>query len=118
MAVDYNDRRFQQVNTEKQNALNNVNNLYNNMINNSDKYYNDQIKATEDYGTKQQELQQANTDFAIEKINQQKDWLQKDYTKEQKGAYADWQKQSNRYGANAEKEATLGMSRTKITMSH
>jgi len=117
MAVDYNDKRFQQVNSEKQTALNEVNNLYNNMINNSDKYYNDQIKAAEDYGTKQQELQQANTDFAIEKIEQQKDWLQKDYTKEQKGAYADWQKQSNRYGANAEKEATLGMNRTGYSES-
>lgn len=109
MAVDYNDRRFQEVNAEKQTALNNVNNMYNNMINNSDKYYNDQIKAAEDYGTKQQELQQANTDFAIEKIEQQKDYTSKDYLKEQKGAYADWQKQSNQYGVNAEAMASQGL---------
>ena len=88
MAVNYNDRRFQEVNEEKQNALNNVNNMYNDMINNSDKYYNDQIKATEDYGNKQAEMQQANTDFAIEKIEQQKDWTKKDYTKEQLNVWA------------------------------
>ncbi len=117
MAVDYNDRRFQEVNNEKQAALNNVNNMYNNMINSSDKYYNDQIKAAEDYGTKQQELQQANTDFAIEKIDQQKDYTKKDYLKEQKGAYADWQKQSNRYGANAEVLANQGMSDTGYSES-
>lgn len=117
MAVNYNDRRFQQVNAEKQTALNNVNNTYNNMINNSDKFYNDQIKAAEDYGNKQQELQQQNTDFTIEKIEQQKDYAKKDYIKEQKGAYADWQKQSNQYGANAEKEASLGMSNTGYSES-
>ena len=112
MAVDYNDRRFQDVNAEKQTALNNVNTMYNNMINNSDKYYNDQIKAVEDYGNKQQELQQEQTDFALEKIDQQKDYLKKDYTKEQKGAYADWQKQSNQYGVNAEAMASNGLNNT------
>lgn len=115
--VDYNDRRFQEVNAEKQTALNNVNNMYNNMINNSDKYYNDQIKATEEYGTKQQELQQANTDFAIEKIEQQKDYTTKDYIKEQKGAYTDWQKQSNQYGVNAESLASQGLSNTGYSES-
>jgi len=117
VAVDYNDRRFQEVNEEKQNALNNVNNMYNNMINNSDKYYNDQIKATEDYGNKQAEIQQANTDFAIEKIEQQKDWAKKDYTKEQKGAYNDWQKQSNQYGTNAEVLASQGLTNTGYSES-
>lgn len=117
MAVNYNDRRFQEVNEEKQNALNNVNNMYNDMINNSDKYYNDQIKATEDYGNKQAEMQQANTDFAIEKIEQQKDWTKKDYTKEQKGAYADWQRQSNQYGANAESLASQGLTNTGYSES-
>ena len=112
MAVDYNDRRFQDVNAEKQTALNNVNTMYNNMINNSDKYYNDQIKAVEDYGNKQQELKQEQTDFALEKIDQQKDYLKKDYTKEQKGAYADWQKQSNQYGVNAEAMASNGLNNT------
>ena len=117
MAVDYNDRRFQEVNAEKQAALNNVNNMYNGMINNSDKYYDDQIKAAEEYGTKQQELQQANTDFAIEKIEQQKDYTKKDYIKEQKGAYTDWQKQSNRYGVNAEILASQGMGDTGYSES-
>lgn len=110
--VDYNDRRFQDVNAEKQTALNNVNNMYNNMISNSDKYYNDQIQAVEDYGNKQQELQQEQTDFALEKIDQQKDYLKKDYIKEQKGAYADWQKQSNQYGVNAEAMASQGLNNT------
>lgn len=117
MAVNYNDSRFQQVNAEKQNALNNVNNMYNNMINDSNKYYQDQIDAANKYAETQKELQQQNTDFAIEQINQQKDFAKKDYTKEQKASYVDWQKQSNRYGANAEAMASQGMTNTGYSES-
>lgn len=109
MNIDYNDQRFQQVNAEKQNALNEVNNTYNNMINNSDKYYNDLRNEAERYGKEQQELQQQKTDFAIEKLEQQKDWTKQDYTKEQKAAYQDYVKESNKYGANAQQMAQAGL---------
>ena len=109
MNIDYNDQRFQQVNQEKQTALNNVNNTYNQMINQSDKYYNDLSKAYEDYGNKQQELQQQRTDFAIDQINQNKEWAKQDYTKEQKGAYQDYMKQTDNYGAAAEQMAQNGL---------
>ena len=109
--VNYNDKRFTDVKNQEQQALNNVNNTYNNMINNSDKYYNDMINAAEDYGQKQQEIQQANTDFAIEKIEQQKANTQKDYEKEQRGAYTDYARQVNPYGIQAESAATSGIAR-------
>lgn len=112
MAVNYDDKRFQQVNNEKATALNEVNGMYNNMITSSDKYYQDQINATNKYAEQQKELQQQGTDFAIEKIEQQKDWAKQDYTKEQKGAYSDYQKQSNTYGANAEAMASKGLAGT------
>lgn len=117
MNIDYNDQRLKQVESDKQNALNNANNMYNSMINNSDKFYNDQIQASKDYATKQQEIQQANTDFAIEKIEQQKEQTEKDYTKEQKGAYADYQKQTNDYGVNAEQMASSGLSNSGYSES-
>ena len=117
MAINYNDSRFQQVEQDKQNALNNVNNLYNNMVSQSDKYYQDQINASKDWAETQKENQQAQTDFTIEKIEQQKDWARQDYIKEQKGSYADWQKQSNQYGANAEAMATNGMTNTGYSES-
>ena len=75
MAVNYNDARFQEVNNQKNQALNEVNGMYNNMINSTDKFYQDQIKATTDYGEKQSAIQQQQTDFAIEKVNQQKDFF-------------------------------------------
>jgi hypothetical protein len=115
--IDYNDQRLKQVESDKQNALNNANNMYNSMINNSDKFYNDQIQASKDYAQKQQEIQQANTDFAIEKIEQQKQQTEKDYTKEQKGAYTDYQKQINDYGVNAEQMAVQGLSNSGYSES-
>lgn len=107
--INYNDSRFQQVNNEKASALNNVNNTYNQMISNSDRNYQQMIDASKDYANKQQELQQANTDFAIEKINQQKDQTKKDYTKEQTAGYVDYKKATNQYGANSEALASNGM---------
>lgn len=115
--INYEDERFQQVEADKQQALNNINNTYNNMVETSDKLYQDQIDATNNYANTQQQLQQDRTDFTIEQINQQKEQANKDYTKEQKGAYVDWQKQSNQYGANAEQIASSGLSNTGYSES-
>ena len=109
MAVNYEDERFQQVTREQNAAIQNLNNTYNNMINQSQQFYDAQAKAAEDYGNQQAALQQQNTDFTIQKIEQQKEQANKDYTKEQKGAYVDWQKQSNQYGVNAEIQAQQGL---------
>ena len=107
--IDYNDKRFQTVETEKKAALNENNKIYDGMISNSDRYYQSQINAVKNYEKTQTKLQNEQTDFAIEKIEQEKAQAQKDYTKEQSGAYTDWQKQSNAYGVNAEKQAAAGM---------
>lgn len=117
MAVNYDDDRFKAVEAEQKQAIDSVNNTYNQMINESDKYYQAQIDAAEQYGKQQAEIQQANTDFAIEQINQQKEQAQKDYTREQKGAYVDWQKQSNQYGVNAEQLASSGLTNTGYSES-
>lgn len=63
------------------------------------------------------DAQNAQTDFAIEEIKQQKEQAHKDYTKEQSGAYTDWQKQSNAYGANAEQLASQGLLRSGYSES-
>lgn len=107
--VNYDDERFQQVTREQNQAIQNVQNTYNNMIAKTQQYYDAQAKAAEDYGNQQKALQQQNTDFTIQKIEQQKERAEQDYTKEQKGAYVDWQKQSNRYGVNAEQMASQGL---------
>lgn len=115
--INYNDKRFQQVNTEKQNAINEVDKTYGQMIGDSDKFYQAQIDASKQWADKQTEIQNQQTDFAIQKIEQQKEQAQKDYTKEQSGAYVDWQKQSNQYGANAEQIAQQGLENSGFSES-
>lgn len=117
MAVNYNDERFQQVKNEEATALKETNSTYNEMINNSESIYQEQINASKDWADKQTEIQQANTDFAIEKVNQAKDQAKKDYTKEQKAAYTDYQKAINPYGVNAEKLAEQGLQNTGYSES-
>ena len=116
-SVNYEDERFKAVENEKTQKVTETQNMYDNMLANNDKYYQDQINASKEWANKQQELQQQQTDLTVEKINQQKEQAQKDYTKEQKGAYSDWQKESNRYGVNAENLASSGLSNSGYAQS-
>ena len=115
--INYNDQRFTQVEADKDVALNDLEQTYSGIIDNADKYYQDQIDASKEWADKQTQLQQEKTDFAIDKIEQQKEWARKDYLKEQSGAYVDWQKQSNKYGANAEAMAAQGLAGTGYSES-
>lgn len=115
--VNYDDPRFGKVESEENQALTELDKTYDGMVADSDKYFDEQIDATKDWADKQTQLQQEQTEFAIEKIEQQKDQAQKDYIKEQSGAYVDWQKQSNAYGADAEKRATNGLTNTGFSES-
>ena len=115
--INYDDQRFQDVEADKKTAVNELEQTYGEMIGQTDSFYQAQIDATKDWEKKQTEIQNQQTDFAIEKIEQQKAQAKKDYTKEQSGAYVDWQKQSNEYGANAEAEAMQGMQNTGYSES-
>ena len=115
--IDYNDKRFQEVENEEATALREIKGTYDNMINQSDNFYQQQIDASKDWANQQSELQQAQTDFAIEKVEQAKDQAYKQYTREQKGAYTDYQKATNEYGANAEVLAAQGLNQTGYSES-
>lgn len=116
-AINYDDERFKTVENEKQDKLNEVNDVYDNMINKSDQFYQNQINAAKDYANTQQDLQNQQTELAVNEINQAKEKAEKDYLKEQRGAYSDWQKQSNQYGANAEQMAANGLRGTGYSES-
>ena len=117
MAVNYEDERFQKVEADKQNALSQIEQTYSGLIDQSDAFYQNQVDATKQWEEQQKQLQQEQTDFALEQIEQQKQKAEKDYIKEQSGAYVDWQKQSNQYGANAEKIAAAGLTGTGYSES-
>ena len=108
--VNYNDSRLTDIKNEQQQKENELANDYNQMINSSDKFYQDQIQASKDYAKQQEDLQNKKTQQTIDVINQNKDKTQKDYIKEQKGAYADYKKQIDPYSVNAENLASNGLS--------
>lgn len=110
--VNYDDKRFTEVENDKNAALSDIESTYGGMISETEGYYNDQIDAVRDYKDEQIKVQNQQTDFAIAEINRQKADAEKDYLKEQSGAYVDWQKESNQYGVNAEQRAAMGMGGT------
>lgn len=115
--INYDDERFSMVESDKQTALSDLEQTYAGMIGETDKYYQAQIDASKQWADTQTQLQQDQTNLAIEEIEQQKSQAQKDYAKEQSGAYVDWQKQSNQYGAEAEKMAASGLAGTGFSES-
>lgn len=116
-AINYEDDRLTNVEQKKEAALSDIENTYGGMINESDSFYNTLAQNTKDWEAKQTQLQQENTDFAIQKIEQDKAQAEKDYTKEQAAAYQDYQKQSNKYGVNAEQMAANGLTGTGFSES-
>ena len=115
--INYDDERFQAVETDKNAAMSEFENTYQGIIDNVDEQYAGLQDAIKQNAETQKQNQQANTDFTIEKIEQQKDQTHKDYLKEQSGAYKDWQKESNQYGVNAEQMAASGLTNTGFSES-
>ena len=105
----YTDERLEDIEAERDAAIADINDSYDQKISEAEGFYKGQQDIVEDWSKTQSELQQAQTDFTIQQINQQKDQAEKDYTKEQSAAYVDWQKQSDKYGVNAEKMAANGL---------
>ena len=107
--VNRNDERLVQYENAKNTLTNEAQANYNKVSSGAEQKYNELIQATNDYGKQQAEITQAKTDQTIAEINQNKDKAEKDYIKEQKGAYTDYAKQTNAYGTNAEIQASAGL---------
>lgn len=115
--VNYEDERFQQVEDQHQERVDDLEQTYAGIIGGAENIYQPQIDALEEWGDKQAQLQQERTDLTIQEIEQQKAQARQDYQKEQSGAYVDWRKQSNQYGTEAEKMASSGLMGTGYSES-
>lgn len=122
--MDYNNQ-LTEIEVNRQNDLTQLDQQYQNAINETEQAYNkaaDQytIDANDGRTTAVEQLmetQTALTEQAVKEIEQQREQSEKDYIKEQAGAYADWQKQSDAYGVNAEKMASNGLTRSGYSES-
>lgn len=114
---DPNDSRLTDIKSEEKTELSNLESTYAKMQGNADKAYEGQIDAVEEYEKKQTDLANQSLNLTIKEIEQNKADTKKDYIKEQSGAYVDWQRQSNEYGANAEQMAASGLQNTGYSES-
>lgn len=107
--INYNDPRFAEIEQAKQQALSQNTETYDKMISTADTQYNEMSQAAKNYGEEQQKFQTEQTNQTLTELEQQKQKSQKDYTREQTGAYTDYLKQTNRYGVGAERLASQGL---------
>lgn len=115
--VDPRDDRLESISHESATEVTKSNATYDKAISGVDTHVTNRTNAVKEWEQKQTDIQNEQTDFAIDKIEQQKGQAQSDYIKEQSGAYKDWQKQSNAYGANAEQMAAQGMANSGYSES-
>lgn len=111
------DPRLTAVQNNQQQAMQDIENTYGGMAEGVQQNLQKQQAMTQDWANKQTELQQQQTDFTIEQIEQQKEQTQKDLAKEQGAAYTDYQKQTAKHGVNAEQMAAQGMTGTGYSES-
>lgn len=108
--VDYNDSRLVNVRNEQAQKESEIKDRYDALANESKIYYDNQIENSKNWANKQTELQNNNLNQTLNEIQQTKEQTEKDYMREQKGAYADYQKQINPYSVRAEQMAANGLS--------
>ena len=73
MAVNYEDERLAKVEQERQDALDKATATYTGMMEKSQQLYKEQIDATKAWEEERKQLQQEQTDFAIEQTQKQKE---------------------------------------------
>ena len=96
-------------NIEKENLINDYNANYQNQLNQYNDLQNQQQQYIDTWAEEQKKQQQAQTDYNIGIINQNKEQAAKDTEAEIKDSYVDYMKQNNAYGGALETLASNGL---------
>jgi hypothetical protein len=98
--------------SQKQAELDSYNTNYNNQLNEYNSLLEQQQQNVDTWAENQKQAQQAQTDFELSLIEQQKAETQKQTDAEMGDAYIDYQKGINQFGGNAEIMAANGLTGT------
>lgn len=107
--MDNLDPRLTQIATEEQAKQQEYNTMYDQLVQERQQLTEQQKGLVDTWGIQQNSLANQQNQLTLDKIEQDKQQLTKDYTKEQTGAYTDYQKQTGSYGVQAEQQASQGM---------
>ena len=110
MNVNYDDERFTQVEQDRQNELNKYNQAYDNLIAERDKFTQQQQDYVDNWKTTQEQIANDNLQHQVDLYNQQKEKAEKEYQKEAKASYIDYQKEVDKYGVSRENVVANGLS--------
>ena len=110
MNVNYDDERFTQVEQDRQNELNKYNQTYDNLIAERDKFTQQQQDYVDNWKTTQEQIANNNLQHQVDLYNQQKEKAEKEYQKEAKASYIDYQKEVDKYGVSRENVVANGLS--------
>lgn len=113
--VDTNDKRLTAIEDKQAADIKDSDASFDKMLADTKTEYNNAMSKWDTWEDTQTDLQNRRHEQTVKEIEQKKADLKSDYTKEQSGAYVDWQKQSDEYGVNAEKAAASGMSNSGFT---
>lgn len=103
------DERLSAINQQKQEAINQSNNMYEGLLTDNENLYNQSNQYAEQYEQTQNSALDQQLAFQEELINQQKQEAQKNMEAEQKRAQNDYMAFVNPYGVQAESQASSGL---------
>lgn len=115
--MKYDDERFKQVEEEKQQQLNNINQTYNDLLQERNNLTNQQNELINQWQTTQNENLDKRLAYQQDLINQQKQDAEKAYQKEAKSAYTDYRKENDQYGVSREQQVASGLGNTGYSES-
>ena len=103
------DERLSVINQQKQEALNQSNNIYNGLLTDNENLYNQQQDYASQYEQTQNETLDKQLAFQESQIEKQKDQARQNMEQEQKKAQNDYMSFINPYGVQAESQASSGL---------
>lgn len=108
--VNYDDKRFKDVENEKQSEMNKYNETYDNLINERNNFTKEQQDMVDRWENTQKDIANKNLEYQKELVEQQRKKAEQAYQKEAKSSYIDYQKEVDKYGVSRENVVNNGLS--------
>ena len=108
--VNYDDKRFKDVENEKQSELTKYNETYDNLINERNNFTKEQQDMVDRWENTQKDVANKNLEYQKDLIEQQRKKSEQAYQNEAKASYIDYQKEVDKYGVSRENVVNNGLS--------
>ena len=108
--VNYDDKRFQDVENEKQSELKKYNDTYDNLINERNNFTKEQQDMIDRWENTQKDIANKDVEYQKDLIEQERKKSEQAYQNEAKASYIDYQKEVDKYGVSRENVVNNGLS--------